>query len=244
MPSHPIWDQIIDHKGNISTCRGREGHSLGSSTTSSDCNCYKLPYPIAIAIDKPMSFPFLPSFLLRLFRLLYCWKIPKNNLYWNLVKLVCPQISSFQSGHSLASLGGGNRNSAEYIDTGNIPTLNTAASLSPSPFLESTPLSSTGNPRGSGVFSSAQQFLREGSRGESVAGGGDSTPVPSFSETFRSVPRFSRRQPMSVFMPPERAIQLRLSTHFMSFLTACLRYDADERITAGKMLQHPFLQVI
>lgn len=161
---------------------------------------------------------------------------------------MCPQISSFQSGfstsgHSLTSFGGGSRNSGEYIDTGNNAALNTAASLSPFPFLESTPVSSTGNPRGSGVFSSAQQFPREGSRGESVAGGGDSTPVPSFVEAFRSVPRFSRREPMSVFMPPERAEQLRLSTDFMSFLTVCLKYDAEERITAGEMLKHPFLQV-
>ncbi|CAM9334692.1 unnamed protein product [Ascophyllum nodosum] len=164
----------------------------------------------------------------------YPLEIPKNNLYWNLVKLVCPQISSFQSGfstsgHSIASFGG-SRGSGENLDAGN-----------PTPAV--TPGTTPGNPRGSGVFPAAHQLPREFSRGESVADGAEPATSPPFAEVFRSVPRFSRRDPMSVFLPPERAEQLRLSRKFLSFLTACLKYDAEKRITAREMLEHPFLQV-
>ena len=172
------------------------------------------------------ALPSFPPFLLQ---------IPKNNLYWNLVKLVCPQISSFQSGfstsgHSIASFGG-SRGSGENLDAGN-----------PTPAV--TPGTTPGNPRGSGVFPAAHQLPREFSRGESVADGAEPATSPPFAEVFRSVPRFSRRDPMSVFLPPERAEQLRLSRKFLSFLTACLKYDAEKRITAREMLEHPFLQVM
>lgn len=62
-------------------------------------------------------------------------------------------------------------------------------------------------------------------------------------EVFRSIPRFSRREPMSVFMPPERAEELQLSEQFLSFLKGCLRYEPEERMTMQDMLRHPFLQV-
>lgn len=63
------------------------------------------------------------------------------------------------------------------------------------------------------------------------------------SEVFRSVPRSSRRDPMSVFLPQKREAELQLSEAFMSFLRGCLRYDMEERMTAQDMLKHPFLQV-
>ncbi|CAN0421554.1 unnamed protein product, partial [Ectocarpus fasciculatus] len=47
---------------------------------------------------------------------------------------------------------------------------------------------------------------------------------------------------MSVFMPPERAAELRLSKAFVSFLRGCLRYEPEKRMTAQEMLKHPFLQ--
>lgn len=154
--------------------------------------------------DDP--FPSLPLACAFLFVVFV--KIPKNNLYWNLVKLVCPQISSFHSGVASAS------GSREY--TYNSPP--TPAKTGPAP-------TSTAPVEGGG-------------------GGVESlgSPAPGL-ETFRSIPRFSRREPMSVFMPPERAKELRLSKTFLSFLRGCLRYETEERMTAQDMLSHPFLQV-
>ncbi|CAM9441860.1 unnamed protein product [Scytosiphon promiscuus] len=103
-----------------------------------------------------------------------------------------------------------------------------------------------GGSRGSGEFPDPMPIpggggVRSGapSSGSRYSGGG----AFSYSSAFRSVPRFSRKEPMSVFLPPERAAELRLSKAFISFLRGCLRYEPDERMTAQDMLKHPFLQV-
>lgn len=75
-----------------------------------------------------------------------------------------------------------------------------------------------------------------------MTGTGADTPETEV-EVFRSVPRFSRREPMSVFMPQERAAELQLSDDFLSFLSGCLRYEPEKRMTTEDMLKHPFLQV-
>lgn len=74
-------------------------------------------------------------------------------------------------------------------------------------------------------------------------GGGGPAASPPNMEAFRSIPRFSRKEPMAVFMPPERVRELQLSPVFLSFLAGCLRYNTEKRMTAKDMLQHPFLQV-
>lgn len=101
----------------------------------------------------------------------------------------------------------------------------------------------------SGLASSASGSTEYAENGSASAtegggvGGYDSARNRSGSETFRSVPRSSRRDPMSVFLPPKRAAELQLSDHFLSFLRGCLRFETEERMTAQDMLKHPFLQV-
>ncbi|CAN0169393.1 unnamed protein product, partial [Hapterophycus canaliculatus] len=110
-------------------------------------------------------------------------------------------------------------------------TTSSSSSLAPAP-----------QPPQLGSRSSSRGSMGTGCGGASAGGADLSSSLP-FSEAFRSVPRFSRKEPMSVFLPPERAAELRLSKAFISFLRGCLRYEPEERMTAQDMLKHPFLQV-
>ncbi|CAN0296758.1 unnamed protein product, partial [Ectocarpus sp. 12 AP-2014] len=162
------------------------------------------------------------------------------------------EISSFHSG---INGSGGSRSSGEFPDAPGPAAAAGGGLSSGAPSSAGSRLSGAFSPMIKTVAttsSSSSSLLapppppplrsRSSSRGSMGAGGAESAGSPPFLEAFRSVPRFSRREPMSVFMPPERAAELRLSKAFVSFLRGCLRYEPEKRMTAQEMLKHPFLQ--